>query len=165
MLKFEGFDRAIRQSNCYHKEGHEAACEYEDTYYMLLFGIVEIAASQIPNIFHTKWLSVIAATMSFTYSFIGMGLELAQVIGMDLSLKSQSVINLSEASDEVMEIGQDKGRSKVASMASQQPTPHKKYGWLLKLLETLHFHLRFRSSFLKYRYSVILCPFFFVMKC
>lgn len=82
--------RAIRQSNCYHKEGHEAACEYEDTYYMLLFGIVEIAASQIPNIFHTKWLSVIAATMSFTYSFIGMGLGLAQVIGQG---KIQGSIN------------------------------------------------------------------------
>ncbi|KAI3688453.1 hypothetical protein L2E82_46046 [Cichorium intybus] len=73
--------RAIKQSNCYHKEGHDAACEYEDTYYMLLFGIVQIVASQIPNIFHTKWLSIIAATMSFTYSFIGMGLGLAQVVG------------------------------------------------------------------------------------
>ncbi|XP_024976568.1 probable amino acid permease 7 isoform X2 [Cynara cardunculus var. scolymus] len=73
--------RAIRQSNCYHEEGHEAACEYENKYYMLLFGIVQLLASQIPNIFHTKWLSIIAATMSFTYSFIGIGLGLAQVIG------------------------------------------------------------------------------------
>ncbi|KAI3717943.1 hypothetical protein L1987_69886 [Smallanthus sonchifolius] len=73
--------RAIRQSNCYHEEGHDAACEFEDKYYMLMFGIVQILASQIPNIFHTKWLSIIAAIMSFTYSFIGMGLGLAQVIG------------------------------------------------------------------------------------
>ncbi|KAI3492925.1 hypothetical protein L1887_42420 [Cichorium endivia] len=74
-------DRAIRQSNCYHEEGHEADCEYKNEYYMLLFGIVQIVASQIPNIFHTKWLSIIAAAMSFTYSCIGIGLGLAQVIG------------------------------------------------------------------------------------
>nr|XP_043606234.1 probable amino acid permease 7 isoform X1 [Erigeron canadensis] len=73
--------RAIRQSNCYHEEGHAAACEFENKYYMLLFGIVQIVASQIPNIFHTRWLSIIAAVMSFTYSFLGMGLGLAQVIG------------------------------------------------------------------------------------
>ncbi|XP_071692747.1 probable amino acid permease 7 [Rutidosis leptorrhynchoides] len=73
--------RAIRQSNCYHEEGHDAACEFENIYYMLLFGLVQIVASQIPNIFHTKWLSIIAAIMSFTYSFIGMGLGLVQVIG------------------------------------------------------------------------------------
>ncbi|GJY71042.1 probable amino acid permease 7 isoform X1 [Tanacetum coccineum] len=40
----------------------------------------EIFASQIPNIFHTKWLSIIAAIMSFTYSLIGIGLGLGQVI-------------------------------------------------------------------------------------
>nr|GFC97697.1 probable amino acid permease 7 [Tanacetum cinerariifolium] len=68
--------RAILQSNCYHKEGHDAACEFENKYYMLMFGIVQIVVSQIPNIFHTKWLSIIAAVMSFTYSFIGMGLGL-----------------------------------------------------------------------------------------
>ncbi|KAI3825840.1 hypothetical protein L1987_07518 [Smallanthus sonchifolius] len=73
--------RAIRRSNCYHENGHDAACEFENKYYMLMFGIVQILASQIPNIFHTKWLSIIAAIMSFTYSFIGMGLGLVQVIG------------------------------------------------------------------------------------
>nr|GEY26939.1 probable amino acid permease 7 [Tanacetum cinerariifolium] len=72
--------RAIRQSNCYHEKGHEAACEYVDKYYMLMFGILQIFASQIPNIFHTKWLSIIAAIMSFTYSLIGIGLGLGQVI-------------------------------------------------------------------------------------
>ncbi|XP_021978167.1 probable amino acid permease 7 isoform X2 [Helianthus annuus] len=72
--------RAIKQSNCFHKEGHDAACEFEHKYYMLMFGIIQIIASQIPNIFHTKWLSIIAAIMSFTYSSIGIGLGLAQVI-------------------------------------------------------------------------------------
>lgn len=52
-----------------------------------MFGIVQIVASQIPNIFRTKWLSIIAAIMSFTYSLIGTGLGLAQVIGMTLYLQ------------------------------------------------------------------------------
>ncbi|KAI3675733.1 hypothetical protein L1987_85325 [Smallanthus sonchifolius] len=73
--------RAIEQSNCYHEQGHKAACEYGIEFYMLLFGIIHIVASQIPNFRSTKWLSVIAAIMSFAYSFIGSGLGLAQAIG------------------------------------------------------------------------------------
>ena len=49
---------------------------------MLLFGLVQIVVSQIPNIHNMAWLSVIAAIMSFTYSFIGFGLGIATVIGM-----------------------------------------------------------------------------------
>ncbi|XP_076882579.1 putative amino acid permease 7 [Bidens hawaiensis] len=73
--------RAIQQSNCYHEHGHEAACEYGIEFYMLLFGIINIVASQIPNFHSTKWLSVIAAAMSFTYALIGSRLGLAQTIG------------------------------------------------------------------------------------
>ncbi|KAL4566943.1 hypothetical protein LXL04_031069 [Taraxacum kok-saghyz] len=101
--------RAIRQSNCYHKEGHEGDCEYEDTYYMLVFGIVQIAASQIPNIFHTKWLSIIAATMSFTYSFIGMGLGLAQVIGQGKIEGSISGISTTNPAQKVWLVAQALG--------------------------------------------------------
>ncbi|KAM7495677.1 hypothetical protein LguiB_030286 [Lonicera macranthoides] len=72
---------AIQKSNCYHKEGHDTACEYGNTSYMLLFGIVQILVSQIPNFRNTEWLSIIAATMSFTYSLIGSALGLAKVIG------------------------------------------------------------------------------------
>lgn len=79
-----GFDkcRAIQKSNCYHKEGHEAACEYSDTYYMLIFGFAQIILSQTPDFHNIEWLSVVAAIMSFTYSFIGLGLGLAKVIGI-----------------------------------------------------------------------------------
>ncbi|BFG33631.1 hypothetical protein CerSpe_199070 [Prunus speciosa] len=42
--------RAIQKSNCYHKEGHQASCEYGTT------------------------------IMSFTYAFIGLGLGFAKVI-------------------------------------------------------------------------------------
>ncbi|KAL7217680.1 hypothetical protein ACSBR2_011007 [Camellia fascicularis] len=73
--------RAIQKSNCYHKYGHEANCEYGDTYYMLIFGLAQIVISQIPNFHNMEWLSVVAATMSFIYSFIALALGLAKVIG------------------------------------------------------------------------------------
>lgn len=47
---------------------------------MLLFGIVQIVMSQIPNFHDMAWLSVVAAIMSFAYSTIGLGLGLANVI-------------------------------------------------------------------------------------
>ncbi|XP_075669275.1 putative amino acid permease 7 isoform X1 [Castanea sativa] len=72
--------KAIQRSNCYHKEGHQATCDYGDTFYMLLFGLVQIVVSQIPDFHNMEWLSVVAALMSFTYSFIGFSLGVAKVI-------------------------------------------------------------------------------------
>ncbi|XP_023736810.1 probable amino acid permease 7 isoform X1 [Lactuca sativa] len=72
--------RAILKSNCYHKQGHDADCRYEDNIYMLLFGLVQIVMSQIPNFHDMAWLSVVAAIMSFAYSTIGVGLGFAKVI-------------------------------------------------------------------------------------
>ncbi|KAJ0561358.1 putative amino acid transporter, transmembrane domain-containing protein [Helianthus annuus] len=73
--------RAILKSNCYHEEGHDAGCTYPDSIYMLLFGLVQIVVSQIPNFHNMAWLSAVAAIMSFAYSTIGLGLGLANVIG------------------------------------------------------------------------------------
>ncbi|KAK7826447.1 putative amino acid permease 7 [Quercus suber] len=73
-------NQAIQKSNCYHKEGHQAPCAYGDTFYMLLFGLVQIVVSQIPDFHKMEWLSVVAAMMSFTYSFIGIALGFAKVI-------------------------------------------------------------------------------------
>ncbi|PKI35690.1 probable amino acid permease 7 [Punica granatum] len=72
--------KAILQSNCYHREGHNAPCEYSDSVYMLLFGLVQIVMSQIPDFHNMGWLSVVAAIMSFSYASIGFGLGLAKVI-------------------------------------------------------------------------------------
>ncbi|KAL1206114.1 putative amino acid permease 7 [Cardamine amara subsp. amara] len=74
--------RAIMKSNCYHRGGHKAKCSFGDNnnYFMLLFGLVQIFMSQIPNFHNMIWLSLVAAIMSFTYSFIGIGLSLAQII-------------------------------------------------------------------------------------
>lgn len=73
--------RAINKSNCYHREGHDAACAYGDNSFMLVFGAIQIVTSQIPDFHNIEWLSVVAAVMSFCYSFIGLGLGLAKTIG------------------------------------------------------------------------------------
>lgn len=75
-------EREIQTSNCYHKQGHGAACEHGDTLYMLLFGAAQVLLSQIPDFNSIKFLSVVAAVMSFTYSFIGFALGFAEVIGI-----------------------------------------------------------------------------------
>ncbi|KAJ4838125.1 hypothetical protein Tsubulata_045027 [Turnera subulata] len=72
--------RAIERSNCYHKAGHSAECSYGVAWSMLIFGGIQIIASQIPNFHSMDWLSVIAAMMSFVYSFTGFGLGIAKVI-------------------------------------------------------------------------------------
>ncbi|KAA8523505.1 hypothetical protein F0562_009928 [Nyssa sinensis] len=72
--------KAIQQANCYHREGHEAPCEYGDTIYMLLFGVIQIVVSQIPDFHNMAWLSTVAAIMSFSYAFIGTALGFAKVV-------------------------------------------------------------------------------------
>ncbi|KFK41629.1 hypothetical protein AALP_AA2G152600 [Arabis alpina] len=74
--------RAILKSNCYHREGHNATCSYGDNnnYFMLLFGLIQIFMSQIPNFHEMLWLSILAAIMSFAYSSIGIGLAVGQII-------------------------------------------------------------------------------------
>ncbi|KAL0718247.1 hypothetical protein Bca4012_067569 [Brassica carinata] len=74
--------RAIFRSNCYHRKGHNATCSYGDknNYFMLLFGVLQIFMSQIPNFHNMLWLSVVAAIMSFAYSSIGLGLAFDRII-------------------------------------------------------------------------------------
>ncbi|KAL2247244.1 UNVERIFIED_CONTAM: putative amino acid permease 7 [Sesamum indicum] len=73
--------RAILKSNCYHKEGHDAPCEYGDNLFILLFGAVQVVFSQIPDFHNMEWLSIFAAIMSFGYTFIGLALGFAKVVG------------------------------------------------------------------------------------
>ncbi|XP_009609434.1 amino acid permease 3-like [Nicotiana tomentosiformis] len=70
---------AIKRSNCFHKHGDQAPCQVSSTPYMIMFGIVEIIFSQIPDFDQIWWLSIVAAVMSFTYSTIGLGLGVAKV--------------------------------------------------------------------------------------
>ncbi|XP_051134985.1 probable amino acid permease 7 [Andrographis paniculata] len=72
---------AIQRSNCYHYNGHAAPCENDDKTYMLIFGILQIFVSQIPNFHSMEWLSSVAAVMSFSYASIGLGLGASKAIG------------------------------------------------------------------------------------
>ncbi|KAI5408887.1 hypothetical protein KIW84_054644 [Lathyrus oleraceus] len=72
--------RAIMRSNCYHKKGRDAPCSYGGNLYMMLFGLVQIVMSFIPDLHNMTWVSVVAAIMSFSYSIIGLGLGIATVI-------------------------------------------------------------------------------------
>ncbi|KAJ0102424.1 hypothetical protein Patl1_03715 [Pistacia atlantica] len=101
--------RAIKKSNCYHKEGHEAACEYSDTSYMLMFGFAEIILSQTRNLNNVEWLSVFAAIMSFTYSFIGLGLGLATVIENGYAKGSISGVSTSSSIQKLSLVSQGLG--------------------------------------------------------
>ncbi|KAL6602845.1 hypothetical protein ACP70R_043206 [Stipagrostis hirtigluma subsp. patula] len=71
---------AVHKSNCFHKNGHAADCGVYDTMYMVVFGVVQIFFSQVPNFHNLSWLSIVAAVMSFSYSSIAVGLSLARTI-------------------------------------------------------------------------------------
>ncbi|KAK3193115.1 hypothetical protein Dsin_024425 [Dipteronia sinensis] len=70
---------AIKRSNCFHKNGHEAGCHTTNNMFMIIFGVTLIILSQIPNFHELSGLSIIAAIMSFAYSLIGLGLSLAKI--------------------------------------------------------------------------------------
>ncbi|KAK3009641.1 hypothetical protein RJ639_015180 [Escallonia herrerae] len=72
--------RAIWRADCIHQDGHTAPCKYLDNMYMLLFGVIQIFMSQIPDFHNMAWLSIVAAIMSFSYSFIGWGLGFTKII-------------------------------------------------------------------------------------
>uniref|UniRef100_A0A0D6R375 Amino acid transporter transmembrane domain-containing protein n=1 Tax=Araucaria cunninghamii TaxID=56994 RepID=A0A0D6R375_ARACU len=72
--------KAIRKSNCYHKYGHHFPCNYSEYPFMILFGVIQIVLSQIPDFDQLWWLSIVAAIMSFSYSTIGLGLGIGKVI-------------------------------------------------------------------------------------
>ncbi|XP_073003753.1 amino acid permease 3 [Typha latifolia] len=71
---------AIRRSNCFHEKGHKNPCHMSSNPYMILFGVIEIVFSQIPDFDQIWWLSIVAAVMSITYSSIGLALGIVQVI-------------------------------------------------------------------------------------
>ncbi|XP_022726880.1 amino acid permease 6-like isoform X2 [Durio zibethinus] len=79
LLVFSVVTWAIKRSGCFHKNGHDAGCHVKNNKYMIIFGIIEIIISQIPNFHELSGLSVVAAAMSFAYSIIGLGLSIARV--------------------------------------------------------------------------------------
>lgn len=85
--------RAIKRSNCFHASGGKNPCHINSNPYMIIFGVVEILFSQIPDFDQIWWLSIVAAVMSFTYSTIGLGLGIAKVAGW-FSTISLNLFNL-----------------------------------------------------------------------
>lgn len=70
---------AIKKSNCFHASRGKDECHMSTNTYMIIFGIVEILFSQIPDFDQVWWLSIVAAVMSFTYSTVGLSLGIAKV--------------------------------------------------------------------------------------
>lgn len=85
-------NRAIKRSDCFHEKGHKNPCQVSSVPYMIIFGVVEIMFSQIPDFDQIWWLSIVAAVMSFTYSSIGLSLGMVQVIGTIPSHKNELII-------------------------------------------------------------------------
>ncbi|XP_065859098.1 probable amino acid permease 7 [Euphorbia lathyris] len=98
--------RAIQKSNCYHREGHEAACEYSDSLYMLIFGAAQIILSQIPDFHEMQWLSILAAVMSFAYSSMGFALGVAQVAENGYIMGSITGVSAATTTDKIWNISQ-----------------------------------------------------------
>lgn len=98
--------RAIQRSNCYHKYGHDAPCEFGDSMCILVFGVVQIFISLIPDFHSMDWLSVLAAIMSFSYASIGLGLGAAQVLGDGVVKGSISGVSTSIGSQKTWKVSQ-----------------------------------------------------------
>ncbi|PHT50909.1 Amino acid permease 6 [Capsicum baccatum] len=79
---------AVRRSNCFHKNGHQASCSIENYPYMIIFAVIQIILSQIPNFHKLSWLSILAAVMSFAYASIGLGLSIAKAAGVGHHVKT-----------------------------------------------------------------------------
>ncbi|CAL5054626.1 unnamed protein product [Urochloa decumbens] len=102
--------RAIQRSNCYHREGHDAACSVGgDGYYMLLFGLAQVVLSQIPGFHDMTGLSVFAAAMSFFYAFVGVGLGLAKVISNGVIMGSIGGVPMVSTPQKVWRVSQAVG--------------------------------------------------------
>ncbi|KAK9269963.1 hypothetical protein L1049_025536 [Liquidambar formosana] len=72
---------AIKRSNCFHHSGGENGCHISSNPYMILFGVVQVILSQIPDFSQLRWFSIVADVMSFTYSTVALGLGIYKVAG------------------------------------------------------------------------------------
>ncbi|CAA0832492.1 Probable amino acid permease 7 [Striga hermonthica] len=101
--------RAIRRSSCYRKDGEDDRCEFGSTQYMLIFGVVQIFMSQIPDFHSMEWLSVVAAIMSLAYSTIGLGLGAAKVVGSRVIKGSVGGVSASNTMQKLWRVSQAVG--------------------------------------------------------
>ncbi|KAD1287137.1 hypothetical protein E3N88_43055 [Mikania micrantha] len=83
---------AIKRSNCFHQNGHKAGCHVKNNMFMVIFAIIQIVLSQVPNFHKLSPISVVAAIMSFSYSLIGIGLSIAKISGEGMGKTSMTGI-------------------------------------------------------------------------
>ncbi|KAL1557874.1 amino acid permease 6-like [Salvia divinorum] len=62
---------AMKKAICFHKHGHDHDYALSNNPFIILFGLIEIVLSQVPNFHKLAFLSYIAAIMSFGYASIG----------------------------------------------------------------------------------------------
>lgn len=72
---------AIQKTNCFHRTHGQGECLASTTPYIAIYGGIQILLSLIPSFGEIWWLSYVAAIMSFTYSFIILGLGIGKTIG------------------------------------------------------------------------------------
>ncbi|KAH6778656.1 amino acid permease 7 [Perilla frutescens var. hirtella] len=101
--------RAIQRSKCDKESEVDAPCESGNAMYMVLFGVVQIFMSQIPDFHSMEWVSIVAAIMSFTYSSIGLGLGAAKVVGNKAIAGSIAGVSTSTAMQKVWRVSQAVG--------------------------------------------------------
>ncbi|KAJ0437354.1 putative amino acid transporter, transmembrane domain-containing protein [Helianthus annuus] len=83
---------AIKRSNCFHTKGHHnESCHTLNNSYLIMFAIIEIVLSQIPNFHKLTLVSILATIMSFTYATIGIGLSIAKIAGIPVGKDMPSV--------------------------------------------------------------------------
>ncbi|KAJ7558360.1 hypothetical protein O6H91_04G035800 [Diphasiastrum complanatum] len=91
---------AIGRSDCFHEQGNHALCHISNNPYMALFGAIQLVLSQIPDFSRISSLSIIAAVMSFSYSFIGLGLGVHKTIENGRILGSANGPSIGDVSQE-----------------------------------------------------------------
>ncbi|KAK9162083.1 hypothetical protein Syun_002985 [Stephania yunnanensis] len=70
---------SIQRTNCFHEKGNDPRCgELSGNKFVLIFGVIEVLLSQLPNLEKITMLSVMAAIMSIAYSLIALLLSIVK---------------------------------------------------------------------------------------
>ncbi|CAM8930015.1 unnamed protein product [Rhodiola kirilowii] len=73
---------AVKILRCLHTHGGvkgDSSCKINSNPYMIAFGVMQLFLSQIPGFDQLRWLTAVAAVMSFTYSTIGLALSITKL--------------------------------------------------------------------------------------
>ncbi|CAN1820580.1 Amino acid permease 1, partial [Linum perenne] len=84
----------VKKSQCYHVKGSGGECAVSNKPFMIIFGCIQIALSQIPEFHKLSCLSIFAAIMSFSYSTIDLGLSISKVAAENKAMKRASSVGI-----------------------------------------------------------------------